>query len=150
MLLLDVNILVYAHRADMPQHGAMRRWLSNVRTGSDRFGVPELARSAFVRVVTRGKPFDPPTEMEAALDFCDALLASPRCVRIQAGARQWDVFEQLCRRVRPRGNLVTDAYFAALAIDQECEWITTDRDYAIFPGLTWRHPLETQARTNPR
>jgi len=39
-----------------------------------------------------------------------------------------------------KGNLVTDAYLAALAIESGCEWISTDGDYARFKGLTWRRP----------
>ncbi len=39
-----------------------------------------------------------------------------------------------------RGNLVPDAWFAALAIESGCEWITMDHDYARFSGLRWRLP----------
>ena len=42
-------------------------------------------------------------------------------------------------------GLSTDAYHAALAIEHGAEWITTDRDYARFTGLRWRHPLDTRA-----
>lgn len=41
-----------------------------------------------------------------------------------------------------RGSLVADAYHAALAIETGSTWITTDADFARFPGLNWRHPLE--------
>ncbi|MCY3786131.1 MAG: PIN domain-containing protein, partial [bacterium] len=47
----------------------------------------------------------------------------------------------LCRQVQSKGNLVQDAYLAALAIESGSEWITTDRDFSRFPGLRWRHPL---------
>jgi predicted nucleic acid-binding protein len=52
------------------------------------------------------------------------------------------VFEQLCREANVKGNLVPDAYLAALAIESGSEWVTTDRDYSRFPDLSWRHPLE--------
>ena len=42
-----------------------------------------------------------------------------------------------------KGGLVTDAYFAALAIESGSEWITTDPDYSRFPGLQWRHPIKS-------
>jgi hypothetical protein len=46
--------------------------------------------------------------------------------------------------------MVTDAYFAALALESGCEWVTTDRDYARFAGLAWRHPLSSGIeRTGP-
>jgi predicted nucleic acid-binding protein len=57
------------------------------------------------------------------------------------GERHWEIFIDLCSRVHARGNLVADAYLAALAIESGSEWVTTDRDYARFPGLRWRHPF---------
>ena len=60
---------------------------------------------------------------------------------IAPGPRHWGIFAGLCRTTGVRGNLVPDAYLAALAIESGSEWISTDRDYARFPGLRWRHPL---------
>lgn len=54
----------------------------------------------------------------------------------------WSLFVDLCTRTEARGNLVPDAWFAALAIESGCTWVTTDRDFARFPGLRWQHPLE--------
>ena len=127
----------------------IRKWLTEVIEGESTFGVPELAMSSLVRIVTRGKPFDPPTPTAMALDFCGQIIDSPRCLTIRPSERHWQVFDGCAAGSRARGNLVPDAYFAAMAIDLGCEWITTDGDYAFFPGLTWRHPLEPQARTNP-
>ena len=56
--------------------------------------------------------------------------------------RHSEIFQRLCKETETVGNLIPDAYFAALAIESGCEWITTDRDYARFKGLRWRHPLE--------
>jgi len=63
------------------------------------------------------------------------------CFRVVPGTRHWNLFSDLCRRSHARGNLITDAYLAALAIEAGAEWITTDRDFARFPKLQWRHPL---------
>jgi predicted nucleic acid-binding protein len=54
----------------------------------------------------------------------------------------WEIFKRSCRECDIRGSMVTDAYFAALALESGCEWVTTDRDYSRFPGLAWRHPLK--------
>jgi len=56
--------------------------------------------------------------------------------------RHWEIFARLCAEGGVKGNLVPDAYLAALAIESGCEWITTDRDFSRFKGLRWRHPLE--------
>jgi len=58
------------------------------------------------------------------------------------GKRHWAIFTRLCRDVEAKGNLVPDAYLAALAIESGCEWVTTDRDFARSSGLRWRHPLD--------
>lgn len=65
----------------------------------------------------------------------------PNAVTLTPGERHWGIFQRLCREANAKGNLVADAYLAALAIETGAEWITTDRDYARFSGLRWRHPL---------
>jgi predicted nucleic acid-binding protein len=71
------------------------------------------------------------------------LRSRPNCVPVAPGVRHWNIFINLCESVRAKGNLVPDAYFAALAIESGCEWITTDSDYARFSGLRWRHPFDS-------
>lgn len=141
MLLLDVNVLVYAHREDTPEHKAFRGWLEQIVAAETPFAVPELVLSGFLRVVTHPRIFAPPTPLDQALAVVDALRAQPNYVSIAPGPRHWDLFVGLCRTANAKGGLVPDAYLAALAIESGSEWITTDRDFARFPGLRWRHPL---------
>jgi toxin-antitoxin system PIN domain toxin len=77
-----------------------------------------------------------------AVRFAEALRSAPNRVRLEPGERHWDIFTGLCREADVRGNLVPDAWLAALAIESGSEWITTDRDFARFPGLRWRHPFD--------
>jgi uncharacterized protein len=60
---------------------------------------------------------------------------------IQPGPRHWDIFIRLCREANATGNLVQDAWLAALAIEWGCEWITADRGFNRFNGLRWRSPI---------
>jgi toxin-antitoxin system PIN domain toxin len=92
--------------------------------------------------VTHPRVFDPPSPLEPALEFVQTLKDLPNCISVQVGHRHWNIFIRLCQTANARGNLVPDAYLAALAIESSSEWITTDRDYARFAGLRWRHPLE--------
>jgi predicted nucleic acid-binding protein len=75
-----------------------------------------------------------------ALDFCRIVRGQPNAVPVAPGPRHWTVFDGLCREARVKGNLVADAYLAALAIESGCEWVTTDGGFARFPGLKWRRP----------
>ena len=142
MILPDVNVLVYAFRDASPGHAQYRDWLRERVTAHEAFGLSDLVLSGVVRVLTHPAVFSPPTPLEPALEFVDALRTQPNAVMLAPGARHWDIFTGLCTNARAKGNLIPDAYHAALAIEHGCEWITTDRDYSRFPGLRWRHPLE--------
>ena len=85
--------------------------------------------------------FDPPAAVAEAFGFVDALRSQQNAVTVAPGARHWGIFSRLCTDARAKGNLVADAYLAALAIESGSEWITADRDFSRFPGLRWRHPL---------
>jgi predicted nucleic acid-binding protein len=55
----------------------------------------------------------------------------------QPGSHHWQIFEQLCTVANASGNLIPDAWFAALAIEHRCTWVTLDNDFARFPKLSW-------------
>ncbi|MER3487498.1 MAG: VapC toxin family PIN domain ribonuclease [Chloroflexota bacterium] len=141
MLAPDVNVLVYAHREELPGHEDCRRWLEATLAGDAAFGLSELVLSGFLRFVTHPRVFKAPTPLHEALAFTEVLRSQPNCVLVQPGPRHWQIFERLCRETGAKGSLVADAYLAALAIESGCEWVTTDRDYSRFPGLRWRHPV---------
>ncbi len=140
MILPDVNVLVYAYREDAPKHERYRRWLERVLGGPEAYGLSDLVLAGFLRVVSHPRVFSPPSPLEHALGFAEALLAHPNCVPVAPGQRHWGIFAGLCRVAEVKGNLVPDAYLAALAIESGSEWMTTDRDYSRFPGLRWRDP----------
>ena len=110
-------------------------------TAYEPLGLADAVLAGFVRVVTHPRIFTPPAPTERAFAFVDALLAQPSAIRVTPGHRHWATFEGLCQASNAKGNLVSDAYLAALAIESGCELITTDRDFARFPELRWRHPL---------
>ncbi|MGA7488502.1 MAG: type II toxin-antitoxin system VapC family toxin [Xanthobacteraceae bacterium] len=140
MILPDVNVLIYAFRQDVPRHAVCRAWLAGIVSGDARFGISLLALSALVRVTTNPRAYKTPSTIEEAFEFCEFLLEQPHCHIVEPGERHWDIFKRLCITNDVRGLRVTDAWFAALAIESGCEWITFDRDYARFPGLKWQVP----------
>ncbi len=104
-------------------------------------GVSELVLSGFVRVVTHPKVFDPPAPIDSALAFANAVRGQPMAISVGPTDRHWQIFERLCRASGAKGNLVPDAYLAALAINSGGTLVTADRDFSRFAGLRWRHPL---------
>ena len=141
MILMDVTILVYAHREDTTDHPAYRDWVEDTINNGGAYGVSELVLSGFMRVVTHPKVFACPTPLEMALDFAKQIRGQPQAVPIRPGPRHWAIFEELLRSSDATGNLVPDAYHAALAIESGCDWITTDKGFLRFAGLRARHPF---------
>ncbi len=142
MILPDVNVLIYAFRTDVREHMLCRRWLDGVILGEARFGLSPLALGALIRVTTNRRAYSEPSTLDEVFGFCDDLLAQPHCQIVEPGERHWEIFKRLCTETNTRGQTVTDAWYAALAIEWGCEWVTLDRDYARFPGLRWRLPAD--------
>lgn len=141
MILPDVNVLLIAHREELQGHDRLRPWLTALVNGEEAYGLSDLVLSGFLRVTTNRRVFDPPTPMDDALEFVQTIRDRPNRISVQPGPRHWAIFTRLCTDAGARADLVPDAYLAALAIESGSEWITTDSDFARFPGLRWRHPL---------
>lgn len=142
LILPDVNVLVYAHREDANRHDQFRAWLEGVLRGPSSYGMSDLVLSGFIRIVTHPKIFARPTPLAEALDFVATVREREHRVPVVPGKRHWEIFRSLCEQAEVRGNLVPDAWLAAVAIESGSEWITTDRDFARFSGLRMRHPLD--------
>jgi hypothetical protein len=137
----DINVLIYAHREDAPEHDRYAAWLRRLAGGPEPFALSSFTLGGFLRIVTSPRIFEPSTPLEVAIAFCETLLKRPQAVLIQPSRRHWSILVDLLRRTEIRGAGVSDAYLAALAIEHGCELATTDGDFARFPDLRWRHPL---------
>lgn len=140
MKLFDVNVLIYAHRRDLPEHDLARKWWENQLNLSENFGMSELVLSSFLCIVTNRRAFKVPTPFADALKAVNVIRQRANHVAIRPGARHFDIFTDLCQSGNTKGKLVADAYLAAMAIEHGCEWVSYDRDFARFPGLVWVHP----------
>jgi len=141
LILPDVNVLIYAFRADSQDHPRYKEWLEDVVNGPATFGLAPHVLSAVIRICTHPRVFAMPSDLTEVVDYTNALIGQPNATLVQPGERHWPLFQQICRDSRATGNLVPDAWNAALAIETGCEWITTDRDYARFAGLKWSTPF---------
>lgn len=140
MVLPDVNVLIAAYRVDSLEHERCRTWLTSVVNGDHAFAVSELVLSGFLRIVTNPRVFKDPATFASALEFVNTIRDLPHCVDLRPKERHWRIFTRLCQQAEVRGDLVSDAYHAALAIETGSEWITLDGDFARFPGLNWSRP----------
>jgi toxin-antitoxin system PIN domain toxin len=145
MRCVDVNVLVYAHRPESPDHERYRDWLEQIRRDDEPLALSSLVLSGFLRVVTHHRVFREPTPLAVAVEFVQALRSSPNAVSVSPGERHWDIFLQLCHEMDARGNDVPDAYHAAIAVENGATWYSADRSFARFRSLRWSHPLDPGA-----
>jgi toxin-antitoxin system PIN domain toxin len=132
--------LIYAFRKDSVRHADYRNWLDSVVNGDSIFGLSPQVLSSVIRICTNPRVYVNPSDIKETMRFCNVLLESNSQI-IQPGPGHWKIFTGLCIDECVTGNLAQDAWFAALAIESGCEWITTDGDYARFKTLNWRRPF---------
>ncbi len=142
MLLPDLNVLIGAHRADSPLHPVCRDWLRAVYAGDEAFGLCAPILIGLVRILTHPRLFTRPDTHDEAFTFVRSLLGHPNAVVLNPGREHVRLFEGLCLAADARGDLVTDAYLAALALETGAVLVSADRDFARFPGLRWRRPAD--------
>ncbi len=140
MTLCDVNVFIAAFHAGHPHHDGARKWFEKQISSAEPFGVSDVALTSYLRIITAGFAVRPAVRIDDALDVIERLLDEPNCVLLTAGPKHFEIFRSLCRGVGAKGTLVSDAYFAALAIEHGCRWYSFDRDFARFPGLDWAVP----------
>ncbi len=141
MIVPDVNILIYAHRRDAAHHERYAAWLGVVVAGEDELGLVEAALTGFLRIVTHPRVFAEPATSSEALAFVAALHGARYVRTLAATEATWRHFTDIAAADRQvRGNLVPDAWLAAMTRSHGGRLATADRGFARFPGLTWFDP----------
>ncbi len=141
MLLPDVNVLLAGYRSDHVHHRLARRFLDEARSGATTIGLSDVALASVVRLATNARVFVRPDPVDAVLEFVHVLLEPPAQI-VRAGPTHWARFDELCRHLQLRGNLVPDAYLAAIALEQTAELVTFDRGFGRYPRVRWRCLLD--------
>jgi hypothetical protein len=137
VIVVDANVLIYAHNADSPLHTRARAWLEGSLSGKDSIGFSWSTITAFLRIVTNRRALDHPLTIEQAASIVGSWLASPAAVVLVPGPNHWSVLGGLLQSGQATGNLVPDAHLAALAIEHGATLISSDRDFARFPELAF-------------
>ena len=142
MILLDANLLIYAHVTSFPQHARARDWLDGQLGGSGPVGLPWPSLLAFLRIVTNPRVFDRPESMTDAWRQVAGWLDAGVAWIPEPTERHRGVIESLLNIAGVQANLVPDAHLAALAIEHGLLLCSTDGDFARFPNLRWQNPLQ--------
>lgn len=140
-MIVDANILLYSIDEDSPFHVPARSWLEDALNGPARIGFPWLTLNAFLRMATHPRASSQPLTPAEAWSFIrDWLGAEPAWIPVPT-SRHADVLQRLIIDGDLRGNLMSDAHLAALAIEHGVGVCSADSDFARFPGLTWQNPV---------
>jgi toxin-antitoxin system PIN domain toxin len=146
LILIDANILLYAHDSTSPHHGSARMWIERTLSGSEPVGLGWITILAFLRIsTTRGILKNPLSPSEAVI-IVSEWLHRPAVTLLHPGERHWEILRNLIVEGQAPGPLVMDAHEAALAIEHGATLCTTDRDFTRFPGLRALNPLKTHYR----
>jgi uncharacterized protein len=142
VLLLDVNVVLAAHREDHPHYAPVRAWVDDMLTGDERFAVPVFVWTSFLRLATHRRVFEVPTPRAAAFAYIAAVCAHPLYLPIGPGPRHLALLRQLCDEADATGDLVVDAAIAAIAVEHGGEVVSLDRDFARFDSVRHRRPVQ--------
>jgi len=142
VILLDANLLLYAHNTSSKEHRATVSWIEEILGGQVPIGLSWGTILAFLRVSTTPRIFGEPLDVDAAAEIVSDWLRRPNVSIVSPTEQHWEIFSKLLPRSRVRGSLIMDAHLAALAIEHGATLCTNDRDFARFPGLRVEYPLQ--------
>lgn len=146
MRLIDANLLLHAYNPRSAQHDASRRWLEGALSGAELVRFAWVTIWAFLRISTNPRVFERPLSVEEAARAVASWLDQPAAGILDPADRHWEILSRLLSDSQAKSPLVMDAALAALAIEHGATLETTDRDFARFPGLKWRNPIENMPR----
>lgn len=143
MILVDVNLIIYATDRDSPHHKRVRAWWEQTLSGTMDVGLAWIVLLAFIRITTHGGIMRRPLGVEQALAYVDSWLHQPYVHTIMPGVNHWPILQNLLKTLGAAGNLTSDVHLAALAIEYGASIYSADYDFRRFPGVTHINPLES-------
>jgi toxin-antitoxin system PIN domain toxin len=143
VLLLDVNVVLAAHRDDHVHSSRVEGWFADVLAGDEPFAVPAVVWASFLRLATSRRVFEAPTSLADAFAFVDGVCAQPHHMLLGAGPRHLALLRRICEEGDATGDLVSDAAIAAIALEHRCTVASLDRDFARFSSIEHLIPART-------
>lgn len=140
-MLIDANLLLFAVGTQSPFHAKAQAWLNKQLNGEERIGIPWLSLAAFLRIITHPAITKPALDPIEAWQRVEDWLANDLVWTPSPTSRHAKILGDLIKHHHPRGNLITDAQLAALAIEHGLEVCSADTDFARFTEIRWRNPL---------
>ena len=141
MILVDANILIYAHVNTMEQHQRAKEWLDQMLNGPAPVGLPWPSLLSFLRLVINPRIFEKPESIQQAWGQVESWLSAPRAWIPCSTERHSGILAKFIPSTKGRPNLIPDAHLAALAVEHGLILCSADSDFAHFEGLVWENPI---------
>jgi uncharacterized protein len=141
VIVVDLNLLIYATNEDAPMHERARRWWESVLSQGEAVGLAWTVLLGFLRITTNPRVMPRPLSPEQATAIIDDWLGQPSVSPLEPTERHWEILKELMSPLGTAGNLTSDAHLAALAIEHGARLFSTDNDFARFAGVRWVNPL---------
>lgn len=141
MIVVDVNLLLYASFTSFEQHSAARPWFESMLNGDEQVLLPAVSIFGFIRIATNPRIFEEPLAAAEALEAVEGWLAQPHVHFLAPGTRHLEIAFDLLRKLGAARNLTTDVQLAAHAIENQATLCSNDSDFARFAGLRWQNPI---------
>jgi uncharacterized protein len=141
MIIVDVNLLLYAVISGFPQHENARTWWESVLNSAMVVGLTSPAVFGFLRIATNPRVLESPLPIETASRYLREWLELPNVQFVTPGPRHLDIAFDLLAQAGTAGSLTTDAQLAAIAIECDAEMFSNDSDFGRFPVVKWVNPL---------
>ena len=142
MISLDVNVLVYAFRQDSVKHEECRDWLSKQIRNRNGLVLIDIVLVGFLRICTHSKIFREPSSISEATNFLTVMISNPNVTLTSSTPETWHMFSRILDKTNVQGNKISDAWLAAIAMERNATWISTDSDFNLFPNLKLLNPFK--------
>jgi len=142
MIVVDVNLLLYAVISGFPQHEPARAWWEETLNGSQEVGLTSPAVFGFLRIATNPRVLTNPMPVANAIGHVRRWLDQPNVRFLVPGSQHLELAFEMLEAAGTAGNLTTDVQLAAFALEQEAELNSNDSDFGRFSALRWVNPLE--------
>lgn len=140
-MLVDANILLFAVDKSSRFHEAAAGWLTDQLNGPARVGLPWQSLTAFLRISTHPRAAEHPLTPRDAWSHVESWLAAEPAWVPTPTDRHAEILGGLIARHDLRGNLISDAELAALAIEHGLTMCSADTDFARFTEIRWLNPI---------
>ena len=142
MISLDVNVLVYAFRQDSVKHEECRDWLSKQIRNRNGLVLIDIVLVGFLRICTHSKIFREPSSISEATNFLTVMISNPNVTLTSSTPETWHTFSRIVDKTNLQGNKISAAWLAAIAMERNVTWISTDSDFNLFPNLKLLNPFK--------